>query len=283
MKRLLLLLPLLLLQGCFILENAFFPVWEPLYFDEPPAAAGPYALEEKRIEIEDGYDGAPFGITVFAPVDAPGPLPVFIWVMGSNVQACYHQSLHEILASWGWLVLAPDTRELRFADLQYHNRVVLLAMQTLDLASAGELGYNIDETRITAGGYSVGAPLAAFLAARRHQVDALVYWAPSGSPYWTGLNPGQLYPLVTAPSLYILGEFDEDAPPEGGFPDEMQAAMPDAPFVVSVIPGAVHHQFQQPAGADPFSGEPEITRFEQQGEAIRITRQWLDWQYGIRR
>ncbi len=269
--------------GCCIIENQLFPIWERNDFKEPPTEPGPYDVLERRVDVEDGADGSPFGITVFEPNGAEGPLPAFIWVMGSNVQAYYHQSLHEILASWGYAVLVPDTRPLRFTDAQYHHRLVLLAQQTLDLALAGDLGLDIAADQVAAGGYSIGGPLAAFLAARRSTVTALVYWAPSGSPVWQGLNPADLYPKVTAPSLYVLGELDQDAPPDGGFPDQLQADTPQAPTEEFVIPGAVHHQFQQPTGADDFSANPEITRFEQQGIAIKKTLDWLDGQFGITR
>ena len=280
MKKNYMLLALLLLAGCGRLAQQLFPVWEENYFEKPPAKTGKYAIEEKRIEIEDGADDKPFGITVFQPVDAQGPLPVFMWVMGSNVQAYYHQSLHEILASWGYLVLVPDTRPLSFTDLNYHKRIVLLAEQTLELAMTGGIGPDVDAERIAVGGYSVGGPLAAFTAARSKVINAIVYWAPAGSPVWQGLRPRKLYPLVDEMSLYILGELDDDAPAEGGYPDDMQAAMP-ASFEAFVIEGAIHHQFQQPTGADQFSNTPEISREEQQGIAITKTREWLDTQFKI--
>ncbi len=272
----------IVLSGCGIIESRLFPVWPPNYFDESPAATGPFTVIERRVEVSDGADGSPFGITVFEPDGAEGPLPVFMWVMGSNVQAYYHQSLHETLASWGYLVLVPDTRPLRFTDFQYHNRIVQLAEQTLDLATSGAIGPVVNPDQLAAGGYSIGGPLSAFTAGRATELDALVFWAPSGSPIWQGVSPDDLYPLVGAPAIYILGELDDDAPAEGGFPDTMQAAIP-APFNEVVIAGASHHQFQQPTGADANSNTPEITREEQQQIAIDTTREWLDMQFNIDR
>jgi len=273
----------LALSGCGVIESRLFPVWPPNFFDEPPAELGPFEVSESRLEVEDGADGDPFGITIFEPVDAEGPLPVFLWVMGSNVQAYYHQSLHETLASWGYLVLVPDTRELRFTDFQYHNRIVLLAEQTLDIFLAMDSDKVVDDERIGAGGYSVGGPLAAFTAGRAEEIGALVYWAPSGAPFWQGLDADELYANVSAPSLYILGERDENAPADGGTPDDMQEAMPNAPFEEVVIEGANHHQFQQPTGADPNSLPPGITRIEQQRIAIELTLEFLDETFGIER
>jgi dienelactone hydrolase len=270
-------------SGCGVIEQRLFPIWEPNFFAANPAELGPFSVMERRVEVEDGADGRPYGITVFEPMDAAGPLPVFMWVMGSNVQAYYHQALHEALASWGYLVLVPDTRPLLFTDFQYHNRIVQLAEQTLDLATLGDIGPSVNAEQIAAGGYSIGGPLAAFTAARADEVAALVYWAPSGSPIWQGVRPDDLYPLVDEPSIYVLGELDDDAPAEGGFPQMMQDAMPDAHVTKFVIAGATHHQFQQPTGADEFSNTPGITREEQQRVAINTTREWLDGVFGITR
>jgi len=263
-------------SGCFVLENAFFPVWEPNFFATPPAVCGPFEVVEKRVEVADGADGQPFGITAFAPEGATGPVPMMLWVMGSNVQAYYQQSLHENLATWGYLVAVPDTRPLRFADLQYHNRIVLLAEQTLGLALEGALGPAIDPDRIAAGGYSVGAPLAAFTAARRPEIDGLVFWAPSGAPIWQGVDPASLYPQAGQSALYVLGELDVVSPPNNGFADELRAVLPSTTVDVEVIAGASHHQFQQPTGADDLAPPAAISRFEQQGIAIAETRLWLD-------
>ena len=271
------------LTGCSGIEDDLFPIWEPNFFDESPAQTGPFEINERRVIVPDGADGAPFGITIVEPVDAGGPLPVLMWVMGSNVQAYYHQSLHETLASWGYLVLVPDTRPLRFSDFQYHARIVMLAEQTLDLALQGVLRKPVDPDRLAVGGYSVGAPLATFTAARRSDFDALVYWAPSPAPIWQGLNANALYPQIQVPSLYILGELDDDAPATGGYPDELQLLTPGSTVDELVITGASHHQFQQPTGADEFSNTPTISREEQQAIAIDTTRVWLDETLGIER
>jgi dienelactone hydrolase len=141
----------------------------------------------------------------------------------------------------------------------------------------------VDGDRLAVGGYSVGGPLATFTAARRSAFDAIVYWAPSPAPIWQGLNADALYPQVRQPSLFVLGELDDDAPAEGGYPDELQARTPESPVEEIVIEGASHHQFQQPTGADQFSNTPTITREEQQAIAIDETRRWLDRTLGVTR
>jgi dienelactone hydrolase len=273
----------LALAGCAFFGSGgnIFPVWDPNYFDTPPAELGPYDVNEYTVDVPEGADGQPNVITVFAPQDAEGPLPAFFWVLGSNVQPYYHQSLHETLASWGYAVIVPGARPLTFTDFQYHRRNVDLAKQALDLALAGDLDVSIDESRIGFGGYSIGATMAVFATAEDPRIDAVVLWAPTGSPFWTGVDPDALYPLVTQPSYFLLAELDHVEPPDG-FPAEMQAKMINSAITEYIIPQGLHLYFQQPTGADsPTDPVSTLTRVEQQGIAIEATRAWLDDTLGI--
>ncbi|MDX2200686.1 MAG: hypothetical protein SF069_17145 [Phycisphaerae bacterium] len=271
---------LVLNTGC---EALIFPTWPPNIFDEPPAELGTAQVREEVIEVQDGADGSPTEITVFSPVDVEGPLPAFVWVLGSNVQPYYHQSLHETLASWGYAVIVPGARPLTFTDFNYHRRNVDLAKQALQLALDGELGVSVDPSRIAAGGYSIGGTMATFMAAEEPRVGGLVLWAPTGAPFWTGVTPGELWPRVTQPAFYLLGEFDNVEPPSG-FPKELQAAMAESEATEFVIPQGLRLYFQQPTGADRDSDpRSELTRFEQQGISIEQTRAYLDELSGIER
>lgn len=263
------------MPGCFVVENILFPVWPENYFDTPPSEEGPYTVNERRVENLEGADCLPFGVTIFEPVGLEGPQPAFFWVMASNVQAYYHQSLHETLASWGYLVLVPDTRPLQFADVLYHERLVAIALRTFALAEAGMLEVSMDPNRVVFGGYSTGAPIAALCAAREPRAAGLVYWAPAGPPYWAGLNANALFPLVNQPALYVLGDLDPDAL-AGGYVEHLQGMMPDSPFTTEMIENGTHHQFQQPVGADISSPPTPLSRFEQMGRAITATREFLD-------
>ena len=116
------------------------------------------------------------------------------WVTGSNQVVHYHQSLHETLASWGYAVIVPTTRPLKFQDTSYHRRNVDLSIQSIDLALAGSLGVTVDPSRIATGGHSIGATMALLTAGDDPQVDAVVLWAPTGSPVWQGLDPFGVLP-----------------------------------------------------------------------------------------
>lgn len=259
--------------GC---DGNIFPIWEPNNFETNPAQLGSFGFTERRVEIDNGADGMPVGFTIFEPVGATGPLPAFIWVLGSNVQSYYHQSLHEALASWGYLVIVPDTRPLTFTDFEYHKRNTDIALQALQMAVDGEFGVAVDAGRIGAGGYSIGGTMAAFAAGLDARIKALVFWAPSDSPFWTGVDPNAVLPLVGAPSLFLLAEYDIVAPADG-WPATMQGLMSGSEKTVEIIPMGLHLYFQQPTGADSESDpETPLTRFEQQGIAIDRTREYLD-------
>lgn len=264
-------------------ESLIFPVWPANYFDEQPTDVGPYAIEQYSVRIENGADGQPFDITMFRPTDAEGPLPAFVWVLGSNVLDYYQQSLHEIMASWGYAVIVPEARPLTFTDFQYHRRNTDLAKQAIDLAIAGQLGVTVDESRVGIGGYSIGGTMSVFAAAEEPRIDAIVLWAPTSSPFWTGVSPDEKFPLVTQPAFFLLAELDNVEPPDE-FPAEMQAKMVQSDTTQYIIPQGLHLYFQQPTEADNAADPPTtITRFEQQGIAIEKTREYLDQQFGIQR
>ena len=268
--------------GLEVAERALFPVWEPNPFDEPPATLGPYEVGQKDFKLDPSIRGENYDVTVFTPKDAVGNLPLFIWIMGSNVQDYYQLSLHKTLASWGYMVIIPEAPKFSFTNPIYHKDVLGLAVNATENALDGDYGYEIDGEKIAAGGYSVGASLAAFLSVKEPSVDALVYWGPSGSPYWLGVKAKELYAKVKVPALYVLGGKDDSAPPSGGYPDKMREKMPRSNYESIVIEGGVHHYFQQPTGSDKFSKAPDITRFEQQSIAIDTTRKWLQKALNLR-
>ena len=260
--------------GCNV-EQVIFPVFEPEILDPPPIALGPFAIEERRVEFANLGDGAPGGVTVFQPVEVSEPRPALVWVLGINNRAHYHQSLHEHLASQGFVSIVPDTRDFSFLDGAYHRKSAENAVQTFERAARGELGISIAPTQIAFGGYSIGATMAVFAAASVPDTAALVLWAPTGAPYWTGVTPELLYPEVLAPVQLVLGEFDPVAPPMG-FPADLQRQLTAVPSVDQVvIDGGTHLFFQQPSGVDDRITETGLSRREQQAIAITETYDYL--------
>ena len=264
------------LVGCNI-ETFIFPVFEPDLLDPPPIENGSFEINERRAAFDDLGDGMAGGVTIFEPVAADGARPALVWLLGVNNRAHYHQSLHEHLASKGYVVAVPDTRDISFTDSAYHQRNTLNGNRTFERLVAGELNVAIDAARVAFGGYSAGGSLAAFAAARESTAAALVLWAPAPAPIWQGLDPDALLPLVTVPSLFLLAELD-DVTPADQWPAEMMTKMTESSQTTQIIDNGVHLFLQQPSGVDDRNPSTPITRPEQMGIAIEATRAYLDEQ-----
>ncbi len=267
-----------MLAGCSI-ESIIFPIWEePFPLPGPPAELGPFAFQQRTVELADLGDGDPGGVTIFEPVGADGPRPALVWVLGVNNRAHFHQSFHEYMASWGYVDLIPATRDISFLDTQYHWRNTRNANHVFWLAATGQLGAATDTGRMAFGGYSVGGTMAAFAAASEPQARALLMWAPSPALLWQGVDPDEVLPGVTQPSLFLQAELDDVV---GDWPDTMKGLMSGSAQTTEVIPQGVHLFFQQPTNVDNRNPPTTITRMEQMKAAFEISRAWLDQTLGI--
>lgn len=267
------------LAGCGI-ETVIFPMLEPALFEESPATMGPYGFAERRIALDDLGDGQSGDLTVFEPVGATGPRPTLVWVLGVNNEAHYHQSFHEYMASWGYIDVVPDTRPISFADREYNKRNMDIANRAFALAADKAHGLNADPQQIAFGGYSAGGSTAALAAAGESRTRALVMWAPAPAWVWQGVDPNALLPRVTAPSLFLLAELENN---DGSWTEDMRALMTQSQQTITTIAGGTHLYFQQPAV--PYTTDPpaRITRTEQMKQAFELTRAFLDAQFGLTR
>jgi len=273
----------MMLSGCYILNNvedALFTPMAPNPFETPPAPVGPLAVAESRAAIAGPEHGDALGLTVFEP-ESGGNGAAIVWVLGLNHRAYYQQSLHEILASHGYTVVVPDTRNYRFIDEDYHNSIIRAAAAAVDALVDGRIGAGIDASRIAVGGFSIGGPLAAFVAAERPIVKAVFAWAPVEPPFWMRFDSADYLPLIDQPMLLVEGALDTVAPP-GMWRTQVERFGATDPFeIIPVVLGdAVHFYFQEPNEADVRNPPTPITRFEQMGRAIVATQLWLDFQLG---
>jgi len=254
-------------------EDLFFPPVDTLVpLEAELAERGPYRVMRHRIELDDLGDGTAGGVTVFAPTDAPGVRPALLWVLGINNRAHFHQSLHETLAGWGFVVAVPDTRDFRLLDLRYHERNVDSALNVLALLIDGALVADVAPERVAIGGYSVGATMAAVAAGRDARVTALLLWAPSPAPIWLGIEPRSDIRRVAAPTMLVLGDLDDVV---GTWPSEVERLIDRMDTQRRVIENGVHLYFQQPAAVDGRNPATPITRSEQMGLAIDASRTFL--------
>jgi dienelactone hydrolase len=267
------------IAGCSV-EAMIFPFLGPQPLSEPPAPLGPYASNERVIQLDDLGDGQPGGITVFEPVGATGARPALVWEQGLNSHAYYQQSFHEYMASWGYIDLVPDARPLKFTDGQFNKRNTDIANRVFSMAADNTEGLNCDAARIALGGYSAGGSMAAFAAGREPRTRALVMWGPAPAWVWLGVDPNELLPGVQAPSLFLLAEFDIVDSAE--WLDQMKGLMTQSTQTTVTIPGGVHLYFQEPD--PPLNDEAAaatLTRPEQMKIALETTRSFLDEKMGV--
>ena len=263
----------LALSGCgFNPATIIFPVLEPNPFEAPPVPLGETEFTESRVEFSDAGDGEAGGITLFAPA-VQAPRGTLVWVLGLNNRAYFHQSFHEYLASQGWLVVVPDTREFSFTDFTYHRRIVDITKRTYERVAVGELG--APGAVIALGGYSAGGSLAAFASGELRRGEGVLMWAPAAAPFWYGVDPEALLPQVTASSKFILGELDPTAPPSG-WPTEMRALMVQSSRDTFIVEGGVHLFFQEPNQVDDRNPFTSLTRDAQMAIAITQSFQFLE-------
>ena len=270
-----------LLSGCFILDNlefALFPPMAPNPFETPPAPLGLKEVVEERLAVIGPEPGETTGMTVFEPVGG-GNGSAVVWILGLNHRSYYQQSLHETLASYGYTVVVPDNRPYKFADLDFHNSIIRAATLAVDALSDGRIGEGIDPSKIAVGGFSIGGPLACFVAAERPAVRTAFAWAPLEPPFWMRFDSEDFLPFVTQPILLVEGARDTVAPPGTWLSRLTDFAGTGSSDIITVVLGeGVHYYFQQPDEADASNAPTTITREDQMGRAIVATLLWLDFQ-----
>jgi dienelactone hydrolase len=189
------------------------------------------------------------------------------------------------MASWGYIQVVPDVRPIDFGDERFNARNTEIITRTFDLVADNAEGINADPQRIGVGGYSAGGSHAAFAAGREPRTKALVMWVPAPALVWQGIDPAQELPNVTAPSLFMLAEFDSAA---GTWPVEMQGMMGESEQTIYTVAGGIHMYFQQPQFPPCHPGalprlQAQIPLEEQQFQALTETRRFLDETLGIER
>jgi len=87
---------------------------------------------------------------------------------------------------------------------------------------------------------------------------------------------------VTAPTLFLLGELDTGASPDG-WPAAMAKDMTTTALTATtILPQGVHLFFQQPSALDEANPPTTATRIEQLRAAMAETRSFLDSELGVR-
>ena len=211
-KILFIVIPILIsiLTSC---EYLVFPIHPEDSIEKVSLPRGDYEVEYEELELV--LDGSRRTVAVYTPVRGGDTSEEdwFLWSMGVNNRIYFHGQWLESLASHGITVVAMQPKDILFLDFNHLGRIVDENSALISMMLEGCLDGRKFKAEGMVGGFSIGASIAAFIAAENTVFSRMLLWAPSPSPYWTGVKPESLK-KVTADVMIIAGELDYVAPPE---------------------------------------------------------------------
>lgn len=209
-----------------------------------------------------------------APLDpSGGPYPAIVFGHGFRQYVRLYASLGQHLASWGFIVIAPNTANGWFPDQTRFVAELRDSLTYLDTANSDPASFLlgvIDTAHYGASGHSMGG--AATLTATR-QDERIQAWAPLAPA--AALNvPTDLSAAV----MIIIGSGDTVVPLEA-------TARPiydhiTAPRQLLVVEGADHCSWQDrvwPFDAAAWCGEKSISREESRAISRRLLTAFFEW------
>jgi dienelactone hydrolase len=210
---------------------------------------GPHAVAQLEFDFVDTSRGSPargdnpatdnrlLHTTLWFPETIDQPMPVVLWAHGKGSGRLDNDDTAELLASWGYLVAAPDfpgtTRNIpgddalqdvanQPSDLSF----ILDTLLTHTQSDETPWGGHVDGDTVIVGGVSLGAmtslAIAWIPAFADPRVDAIIALAPPGCylprPRWTSSPVPMLVMVGTSDALLRFESQGDvpfnDAPPE---------------------------------------------------------------------
>jgi dienelactone hydrolase len=168
---------------------------------------------------------------VFAPVAGRG-LPAVALSHGWLQPAARYADTMRYLASWGLVVVAPDTEK---GPVPSHEAMAADVLTALSLVADGRLGggrVNVDAARLGVLGHSIGGGAAVLAAATAPRIGAVVtVTAAATRPSAVEAAAG-----VHSPGLHLVGSDDDIAEGDGA----ALAAAWSGPAQLRTVKGASH-------------------------------------------
>lgn len=133
---------------------------------------GPHGVDTGDL----GFTGTPGTVFVPRSVDSPAPLVAFAhdWTKGPR----HYVDTLKHLASWGFVVVAPDTDTSGRPHHQHFADHLSAAIEDVLVARLGRGSVRADPRRIAVAGHGLGGGVAALLASQRTDIDAVAMIFP---------------------------------------------------------------------------------------------------------
>ena len=147
---------------------------------------------------------------VFAPTSGRG-LPAVALSHGWLQPAHRYADTMRYLASWGFVVVAPDTQK---GPIPSHGAMALDLAAALDLVATGKLGngrVRVDPQKLGVIGHSIGGGAAVLAAAAERTIGAVVTVTAAA----TRPSAVEAATRVRVPGLHLVGADDEMADGDG--------------------------------------------------------------------
>lgn len=175
---------------------------------------------------------------IYTPASGLG-LPAVAFGHGYLQPVARYSGLFEYLASWGFVVVAPDSQR---GPLPSHRLLAADLRTALDVVAGVKLGdgqVTVNATKLGVAGHGVGASAAVLAAAEDPRVKAVATLAFADS-FPSAL---EVAPLIRVPSLHLAAGNDLLAPSEG-HAEQLNAAW-GGPSEYEYLKKATHLSFAE--------------------------------------
>lgn len=230
--------------------------------------SGPFAAAWTRVQVTRSDDGSRFSALLYYPgvmarrgaaLDrSAAPYPAIGFAHGFLSSATLYTRTYAHLASWGYIVIAPESGMELFPSHARFAADLSFSLGFLEDASADPFSFLHDGValdRLAVSGHSMGGGVSILAAVDDDRIIAVANLA-AAETFPSAINRiGQL----EVPVALIAGSADKILTPNGG-PDEMYDAAV-APRLLATIDGASHCGFL--SAPIPFCDRGEIAGQQQ--------------------
>jgi predicted dienelactone hydrolase len=193
------------------------------------------------------------------------PYPMIAFGHGFSAQTSYYVSFYAHLASWGYIVIAPQFPDVQHGELALDLLRCLQYLREQDTAAASFLFGGVDTARAGVSGHSMGGGCSLLAAS----YDARVRIAAPMAPAETSPSAIAVMPSIGGAVCLLAGSADGITPPSAHQQPMYDAAHAFRSLVM--LQGGNHTRFMDTPIGDWLDPNGSMTRAEQQ----KLSRRYM--------